>query len=404
MNPKRRDHLLKVVLLLFGLCALFLTTRNRDEVFPTNAVDRPERSHAVRRSSGQSIWEVSRVQQAPLDWKHLCKIAVEEGGRSWLEWKTKQARYERGLKKLTVDELLGLLAEIRKLACSESTTVAINTLILESLIEKEPLLGFPLGMDLLKDKDKYLYADQMNLSFQAWVARDPEAADKWLREQDPHLSTGKAWQGLFGSMRSALISQLLRQDPTRLADVVGSLPVEYRYGALKGGFANWNDGLDDLPAVGILRQFLPRDEQILMIGEIYYGVAAFGDYQRLGNVLQSLSPTVDERNEIMFAASKARMQMGTGKPPQESLDEIRSWVGKQAPGVLDRVTGEFISINFSRDRDEKHAEELVLKYHDAGASDDVITAFIESSESEKSPEAIKRLKEHLRTGSEGEHE
>lgn len=402
MNPKRRDHLLRFVLLLLGLCTLILAVRSRDRVLPTkDAEQRPERSHSARKSSGQSIWEASRAQQPPLDWKHLCEIADEESGRNWEGWDTRQTRYSRGLVKFTVDELLELLAEIPNLTCSETAAFLITNIILEAIIEKQPSIGFSLTLDRYQQNPDYGYI--MSGWFREWVAKDDQAAELWLLQQD-WSRAAEAPQSPFVDMGSALVSRHLNQNMDQAAVLIHRLPMAGRFKILQYGFNNCDRTFDDARAAAFIRQSLNHHEQPRMFGEVYAHLALDGDYQKIDRVIQTISASEEERNEIVVTASRRRMNMGTGKPPQESLDEIRGWVAEQSPAVLDRTTGEILSVMYERDLNHQAAEDFVLLYHDAGASDGIITAFLESSESTKTPETIKRLEAHLRAepGGDGE--
>lgn len=397
MKPIHRARLLKLILVSLGACVLTVTVWNSDKIPPSEGRKRAVRFQATHRSAGQSFSETSRTQRAPLDWKHLCQIADEESGRNWSEWNARQAGHARGLRNLTIDELLDLLSKIPSLACSESATVAITNIILGAIIEKQPVIGFSLALDRFKENP--LRGREMAARFREWITKDYQTAETWLQAQD--------WGGLAEiphspliDMGSAILTRHLNHNLDQVGILIPRLPMQSRFEIIKYGFTNCDRTVDDIRAATFIRQSLNPHEVPRMFGEVYSHLGLLGNYQKIDNLLQTISASDEEKNAIVLAASKARMIMGTGKPDGESLDEIRSWARTQAPGVLDRVSGELISIMYDRDHNEKLAEVRILKLHDAGASDDVINAFIDSSESKKSPETIQRLKDHLRAGSE----
>jgi hypothetical protein len=106
-----------------------------------------------------------------------------------------------------------------------------------------------------------------------------------------------------------------------------------------------------------------------------------GGFERVDGFIANAHATDDEKKAIVAQVIKNKMSQGHGsKINVDELDKARAWGTSQSPGVVDKATGEALANTLWSGGDFKKASELALKYNESSPNDEVLAAFLKSSQ------------------------
>ena len=110
-------------------------------------------------------------------------------------------------------------------------------------------------------------------------------------------------------------------------------------------------------------------------------LAMQGGYERVDGFIASAQATDEEKKSIVGEVMKNKLsRQGGSKINVEELDKARAWGASKSPGVVDKATGEALASTIWRGGDFNKASELALKYNESSGNDEVLAAFLKSSE------------------------
>ncbi|NJR42734.1 MAG: hypothetical protein HC767_08760 [Akkermansiaceae bacterium] len=150
----------------------------------------------------------------------------------------------------------------------------------------------------------------------------------------------------------------------------------------------------------LLRQLVPADERAGSFAHLASELAIDGDYSKADQFLSSVGAGPDERVAVarQTAESVVAALGRKGGVNRQSIDELRSWLTKQAPGKEDELTGRALAEATQHLGKLKYDEaaKLVLHYHKASKNDDALSSFIRSFSRRSNPERVNSLLPQIR--------
>ncbi len=225
----------------------------------------------------------------------------------------------------------------------------------------------------------------MTLAFSNVAKSDPGAAVRWL---DGQIEAGRfASKRLDGvnhqrvSMEAVLVGRLLQDDPEAASGRINALPGSQVAELFQHLGNDWRRQPEDQDGyVRLVRAHLPEKEQL---GAFKVQVEALAqDFSKAGAFLDRLELSPNERSEMMSAAGIGNI-VGVScnrNVSKADLDKMREWVAAQAPGEMDRITGQALA--GASERGVKlgfgHALELAEQYGGTEGADDVMVALLGS--------------------------
>ena len=320
-----------------------------------------------------------------IDWKRVSGKMVDmmDGDESGL---MEMTDFQTRVSEMSAAEIVASLDEISAMELDDDEKEVLEELMVEELIEKDPKLVLEKFADRLGDEDDPV-TWQMPTAFAEWLTEDPAAAKAWF---DGRIADGsfesKSLDGQSETrlaFEAELVGVLLESDYNGARDRIAALPEDQRREALESiSFSDLESGAQQGYA-SLVRELVPQDEQAGSLSYIMFDLTLEGGYERVDAFLDSIKATPEERAVSAREAANSRLQdISTERAlTAADVDEMRTWLGRQAPGTVDQVTGEAIGDAAQEGGEEFNfaaASELVLKYHESTGNDEILVAFLES--------------------------
>jgi hypothetical protein len=336
-----------------------------------------------------------------IDWKDLTAemSGVNEG--TIPDMRT-MIRLQKLLLDLPAEDLLAHLDEIAGLDLEPAVRRQLESAIIGILAEKDPRSALERMADRLGDENSGL-GWQLNSALRQWAEKDPSAAASWL---DARIAAGglesKSLDGkntILNRYEGSLISAMLKHDPAAATARVAAMDEEQRGNLFEQGFFFQIGNHNAAAYARLVRDTMAPDKVAGILANSSSWLAMSDGFEKVDDYISAIQATDGERQPIVEKVMNQKLSgHHAGELTLESLDEVRAWAMKQAPGVVDRATGEAIANHLSRSPDQGKAIEFLLHYHEAGNSDDVLAGFLKSPsiqhlDKEKSMELINRIRD-----------
>jgi hypothetical protein len=318
------------------------------------------------------------------DWRQLADFMGESQPTSEKARMRAMAEFEKNLTEMTRQDMIDALDEIERLDLTAAQRHALESEIIGSLIAQDPQYALHRFADrILSDPDEI--GSQLSCALRDWAKKDLRAATAWFDRQIADGSfDSKTLDGnseTRARFEAALIESLLSSDPAAASRRLQEIPEDQR-----------REILEQLPfdALGkaaqgaytdLVRGLVPADERpgtfanisSQLIGEGYAAVSAF---------LDSAKASPEERAAAAGQAAQSRLEAlaRKGNVTQGDVDELRSWLGSQASGTMESITGKAIA-EAAQDKGKfqfAEASQLVLHYQKISGSDDALVSFLQS--------------------------
>jgi hypothetical protein len=307
------------------------------------------------------------------------------------------------LAEMSRDEIIASLDEIDDLDLSDEEREALIEEMIDSLIEKDPQYALEHLGDKIKD-DPDGIGSQLAAAMSAWAKRDLAAATAWLDRKiaagdfDTKTLDGKS--DVREEFEAALLESLIEKNPDAAAGRLAAIPEDQRRDVLEYlSFGELSSEAQKSYA-GLLRQLIPEDERAGSFAHLASELANQGDYSKVDQFLGSVSATPEERvAAVRQAAESAVASLGReGKVNRESVDQLRNWITRQAPGKADEFTGraigeatqKFGKLNYD------DAVKLVLDYHKSSKNDDLLESFLNTFSRHSNADKVIPLLRYIR--------
>lgn len=319
-----------------------------------------------------------------LDWKAIAAKAGNPADGSAMDLKS-VLELNRHLEGMTDIQILAAFDEIDAMGLDPKRKEALEELLIDPFIEKNPELALQRFADRIGVDDDAI-GWRLSAAMAGWAKLDPAAATAWLDKQiaagrfDSRTLDGRSEARI--EFEGALAGELLGSSAALVAQRIAALPEDQRREALgQIPFADLDPAAREA-YVGLVRSLVPADERAGSFSHVIADLVPEGGFAEVEGFLNRVRATPEERQ--ISAREAANTQLGTIAEDREvtgrDVDAMRAWVEKQAPGTVDRVTGESLgeAAQDGGEFDFAAASKLALEYHKRSASDDVLAAFLES--------------------------
>lgn len=351
-----------------------------------------------------------------IDWLEIAEIFGEMADGGGMGDMRKMMSFQSKLQKMDKDELLAALDHIQTLELGEEERMMLEAMLVGPLAQKDPELLLNRFSDRLGDERTGM-SWQLANALGEWAKKDQAAAIAWFEKEiaagtfDSKSLDGKSIIRLH--FETSLITQLISTDPAAAEARIAALPSDQRKDALKGfGFQQLKEE-DQAAYADLVRANLSEEERYEVFGQQASMIAMMGNLDKVNTYLDQIGATGEERTKAAEQAATGKLTSAAhqSKITEEKIDSMREWLGTQAPDSVERVTGEALGqvANMGGSTKFSEAAAMVLKYHEQGGSDELLTSFLEKtyhgggkeearkiaeriSDPEKRDEALKKLK------------
>ena len=358
--------------------------------------------------------EIERIAEVParpvmtgrtdeaIDWVEIAAVFGEISRGGGVGDMRKMMSFQAKLQKMDKDQLLAALDRIQALELADDERMILETLLIGPLAQKDPELLLNRFSGRLDDEDSGI-AWQLAAALGEWAKDDRAAASAWFdREIAAGTFDSKSLDGksrIRLQFESNLMAQLISSDPTAVDARIAALPADHRKDAL-GGFAFQRLSGDDQAAYAdLVRANLSEEEQHEIFGQQASMLAMTGDLEKVDAYLDGIGAAGEERIHAAERAAGSSLNRiaHRSKITEENIDSMREWLGSQAPDSVDRITGESLArigmmgggTNFPE------TAAMVMKYHEQGGGDDILTAFLENSRHRGDKDRAREIAERI---------
>lgn len=315
-----------------------------------------------------------------IDWKHIAlnQTGPSDGG---VEDIRKSMQLRSMLLELSSAELVNGLDSLGELDLPAAAKRQLEEALIEVLAEKDPGLAVErLGSRMDDERMSW----QLGNSFRMWAEKDPGAALAWM---DKQLAEGKfesktldGKSELRMRCEGGLVAALLQSDPAAATARVQELPEDQRASLFNQGiFFRMKPGTE-LAVADLIRNSVPEKERLSTLGNTGGLLVHQGGFERVGAFLSKIDGSKEERESVVSAAVRNNSHRMDPKPGAlaEGMETNRTWIRKEAPEALDRITGNALAEAASRGRFEEAAQ-LAEKYHGESGNDEVLVPLLQNT-------------------------
>lgn len=328
--------------------------------------------------------ELSRKQKdEKIDWKDIAGKMAEMRGGGMGDMRT-MIRLQRLLLDMSAQDLCAQLDVIAALDLDDNARKQLEGTILGILADKDPKMVLErFGGEVGDDASSGRW--YLNMALTKWAEKEPAAATAWL---DKAIADGKLdSKSLDGKsehrihLESAMVNALLKTDPAAASARVAALPEDQREDFFRQGFFFQVSAGTEAAYAKMVRENLPAGKVGGILANTAGNLAMHGGYERVDGFITSANASAEEKQAIVGEVLQNMMgRHGGAKINVEELDKARAWGTTQSPGTVDKATGEALAASLWRGADFKTASGMVLQYNTSSGNDEVLAAFLKSSQ------------------------
>ena len=201
------------------------------------------------------------------------------------------------------------------------------------------------------------------------------------------------------SVESAAVFALFAEDPARAESRLSKLPLEMCAEILgqADAFHKMREG-EEIAYAEIVRRQLDEKGRVSAIAErARKTLESGGDFAAVDEYLNSVYAAPDERERAAeeVARQHTRNLALKNELNVAKIEEMRGWVGRDAPEWVGRMTGEALGagVNLGDGMDFAVASELALHYRENDGNDDALHAFLSKLDPKTNPAEARKLAE-----------
>jgi hypothetical protein len=342
-----------------------------------------------------------------IDWQEMAEVFGEMTRTGGMKDMRKMMSFQSRLQKMDKDELVAALEQIAALDLADEERMMLQAMLLGPLVTKDPELALTRFSKQLGDESNGI-GWQLASALGQWAKKDASAATAWFEKEiasgtfDSKSLDGK--NRIRTMFESNLVAQLLSHDPAAAEARVAALLADQRKEVLDGfGFMQLKKS-DQAAFASLVRGQVSEKERIDIFGKAASKAAMQGGLENASEFLDRIGATGEERVAVAEKAALGSVQGKAfkAKTEAEDLDEMREWLSAEAPGSVDRVTGESIGNmasfggnSFGGGMKFDDAVKLALKYHESTGNDDVLTGFLDEAGTYDNKEGARSLAEKI---------
>lgn len=346
-----------------------------------------ERSHIQNQQTAQEPIPRKKPEPAKdgIDWQEIAGIFSEMRQGGGVGDMRKTMSFQSKLQKMDKDQLLAAIDEISALELGDDQRMMLEAMLIAPLALIDPELTLNRFSDRINDEN-FGIGWQLASAFGEWAKKDQAAAIAWF---DKAIANGtfdsKSLNGrsrIRSYFETNLISRLISIDPALVKARLKALTPEQREQALSGFGFQSRKLADQAAHADLVRANLTAEKTYEVFGQQASMFAMMGGFEKVDAYLDGIGAEGEERIKTAEIAAVGKLTSGIqgSKLTEENIDTMRKWLATQAPGSVERVTGESLgkitmmngNMNFSQ------AADMVLKYHAQGGGDELLTGFLEA--------------------------
>jgi hypothetical protein len=326
------------------------------------------------------------AQPGAIQWGGIAAMLreLEEGGDA--------SRIEQALVSLhakldsmNAGEMHAALDEIGSLGLPPDRQSELEAMVVESLMSKDPE-GVIQRFDSRIGNDDDAVGWVLSEALGHFADKDAAAAARWMDEK---IKSGRfesksldGYSEARTEYESVLMSRLLDKHGTLAMDRIRALPEEDRLVVLEQMDLTKLTPQAQSSYADIIRSFVPDHDRKGAFGYVASELVYDGGWAAVDAFLDRTKATPDERVDAAQEAAAGRLQaiVEEGKPSTENIDEMRSWLSRQAPDHMEMMTGKAIGEAYDAEGylNFEEAKQMVLSYHGRSGSDDILVGFLQS--------------------------
>lgn len=294
------------------------------------------------------------------------------------------AEFQKNLSEMNREEIIAALDEIEGSDLTAEERQSLESAIIDPLMKEDPEYTLDRFADRI-ESDENGIGWQLSSALAAWARTDLAAATAWLDRQIANGNFDSKTLDGTSEMRmkfeASLMESLLASDPEAAAQRLAALPEAQRRETLQQIPFEKLSAAEQKSYTDIVHQLVPTDEQNGAIGHVSGELASQG-YDKVSAYLDATG--ADPANRIAAADETAQNRMETlaqkGNITLNDVDQLRTWLAKEAPNNIDKITGKAIA-EAAQDEGKfqfSEASQLVLHYQKTSGKDDVLISFLQS--------------------------
>jgi hypothetical protein len=320
------------------------------------------------------------------DWK---KIVADLGvleGRGQLPDMRSMKRLEQLVLEMDAPGIIAALGELDALELPDSSRGELQRMLLDALARKNPELACQHFIDKANNGRPAALTWPIKQAFEAWLKRDPGAANTWLDQQlAAGTLDGKSLDGkdpIRLQMQAASLYSLIASDPAAAMRRMSDIPPDQRTDMLMGSHYSVAEKDHEVFA-DLVRSSLPKEDHSKVLSSQLSLYGNQDDLKKVSSYLSRIDATKEERVACMKVAT---LTLFTLMPRERNVtrgdfDQFHQWAGSIEPDYAAEATGTALAVTLSSGKNVSFDElaDIAADYHGSGAGDDIIVAFIEQS-------------------------
>lgn len=335
------------------------------------------------------------------DWKKVSEAMLEMQGNNGMGDMREMLRIHQRLQAMSKEELVAALDEIDALDLPLAARAALEEMLLEPLVEKDPELALTRFSDQFQDERNNL-SWRLADAFAKWTKKDQSKATAWFDEQiaagnfDSKTLDGKNRARV--QFEGRLISTLLGTNLAGAGQRLAGIPEDQRAEALQTASLTQIKEEDQKAYADLIRAQVPEDERNQILSRQAASLVSKG-YPEVTAYLDRIGATPEERKATVEQAAVSKIRQSAHQKPitSEDIDAMREWADSQSPGSADAMTGKALTSSYRGNGKSKFEDTaaLAVKYHEASGNDEVLVNFLGGWEAREHKEEAAKLAEKI---------
>ena len=361
------------------------TRHLRAQVETARIGDDPQGSPGSIGGSGKTPGKEAKANGPLGDWKRISDQLLAMQNSDGVADLRQALEIHEKISGMSRDEILAALDQLSTLPLKDEARSILEETLIGPLVELDPEYALRTFGDRIGNDDDGI-GWQLSSALQSWASKDAKAAAAWMDQQiaaglfDSKSLDGKSQTRV--EFEAALAGALLADNPGEAGRRIAALPEEERREALEQMV------FTELPPAGqaayaaLVRELVPQDERAGSFAHVIAQLMPEGGYEKVAGFLDQIQATPEERAVSAKEAANSRIgEIAADRVVTRSdVEEMRSWLERQAPGTVDAATGQALA-DAAQDGGPfgfEDASRLALEFHGSTGNDEVLVAFLES--------------------------
>ena len=319
------------------------------------------------------------------DWKKIVATLGNAEVRDQIPDMLDMRRLEQLILEMDEAEITAALGEIETFNIPDSSSRELHRMLLDALSDKNPKLVCQQFIEKAIGQSATL-TWPIKQAFEAWLKRDSAAANAWLDQQlAAGTLEGKSLDGkepIRLYLQAASLYSLIASDPAAAARRMNEIPLDQRKEMLLGSHYSVAEK-DHKAFADLVRSSLPQEDHSKVLGSQISLYGNQDDLKKMSDYISRIDATKEERIACMKAATLTLFTLmpRERKVTRADFDQFHQWAGSIDADSAAEVTGSALALSLMSGKNVSFDElaSIASDYHEAGAGDEILIAFIEQS-------------------------